>query len=356
MQQVLRNWARLHFQFIPYFFTYNMIAHETGMPIWRHMVCHDPQNSAVYNKDRQAYVGEDIIVSPYYGDGDGNSGTRSGIYLPDGVWYDYFEGTKYVGPTTINYRTDPGTGMLNYKLPMFVRAGAVIPLMPEMQYVGEKAEDPITLRVWPSGSSSFTLFEDETPVKTTFRCDASTGQDLISIPAFGGSKYSPATRKYQLEVYTADRKPQKVARDNANTLLTELTTKAAYDAASSGWFYDAANHGTCYVKPAGDARNGFSVIVSYNGTVAVSPRMAVDLGLIRIQQNAARNEVAVSIPFAGAHAIELLNARGQVVRLVRGSQPQIHSIPLDRGSDGMYLLRVSLPDGQRMVKRLLAGM
>jgi hypothetical protein len=348
-----KRWANFRYRLIPYLFTCGGIAHETGAPIMRHMIWEDAQNSTTWNKAdgspyQQYYLGDWLLASPP----DGQSAVS--VWFPKGTWYDWFNGAKH-DYNTIQANIDCGSQATG-TVPLYARAGAIIPLMPIMQYVGAIPEDPLTLRVWPSGSSSFTLFEDETPVKTTFRCDASAGQDLVSIPAFGGSKYSPATRKYQLEVYTADRKPQKVARDNANTLLTELTTKAAYDAASSGWFYDAANHGSCYVKPAGDARNGFSVIISYNGTVAVSPRVAVDLGLIRIQQNAARNEVAISIPIAGAHTIELLNARGQVVRLVRGSQPANYQVPLGRGSDGMYLLRLSLPDGQTMVKRLVAGM
>jgi len=347
-----KRWANFRYRLIPYLFTCGGIAHETGAPIMRHMIWEDPQNPNAWtsaDNSCQYYLGDWLLAAPP----DHPYGGPPSVWFPKGTWYDWFDGSRHEYNTRLSNIDcgDQATGTV----PLYARAGAIIPLMPIMQYVGAIPEDPLTLRIWPSGSSSFTLFEDETPVKTTFRCDASTGQDLVRIPAFGGSKYSPATRKYQLEVYTADRKPQKVARDNANTLLTELTTRAAYDAASSGWFYDAANHGTCYVKPAGDARNGFSVIVSYNGTVAVSPRVAVDLGLIRIQQNAARNEVAASIPFAGAHTIELLNARGQVVHLVRGSQPTNYNVPLDRGSDGMYLLRISLPDGQRMVKRLMAA-
>jgi hypothetical protein len=353
------KWMNFRYRLIPYLFSMGGVAHETGVPIMRHMFVGDEQNPLTWNKGdfnggqfgayspwMQYYLGDWLLAAPW--DKDWTDGTVS-VWFPRGTWYNWWTGSKHEYNESLMKMANSDTTFL------YVKAGAIIPLMPEMQYVGAIPEDPITLRVWPSGSSSFTLFEDETPVKTTFRCDASAGQDLVSIPAFSGSKYSPATRKYQLEVYTADRAPLKVARDNANNLLTQLTTKTALDAASSGWFYDAANHGTCYVKPAGDARNGFSVIVSYNGTVAVTPRVAVDLGLLRIQQNAARNKVAVSIPFAGAHTVELLNARGQVVRLLRGSQPANYHVPLGRGSEGMYLLRISLPDGQTMVKRLVGA-
>jgi len=349
------KWIGFRYRLIPYLFTCGGIAHETGVPAMRHMFMGDEQNPLTWDKADagtylQYYLGDWLLTAPPNSEYDNPS-----VWFPKGTWYDWFNGSRHEYNTTLSNINCGDQSSPTSTVPLYAKAGAIVPLMPPMQWVGQIPEDPITLRVWPSGSSSFTLFEDETPVKTTFRCDASTGQDLVSIPSFGGSKYSPATRKYRLEVYTADRKPQKVARDNANTLLTELTTKTAYDAASSGWFYDAANHGTCYVKPAGDARNGFSVIVSYNGTVAVSSRMAVDLGLIRIQRNAAGNAVTVSVPCAGAHTIKLLNARGQVIELLRGSQPQIYSIPLGRASDGMYLLRLSLPDGQTMVKRLMGA-
>ena len=77
-------------------------------------------------------------------------------YLPKGTtWYDFWTGKAYKGGQTITLTTS-----LN-RVPMFVRAGSILPLGPEMQYVGEKAWDDLEIRVYPGADGSFTLYEDE---------------------------------------------------------------------------------------------------------------------------------------------------------------------------------------------------
>ena len=77
-------------------------------------------------------------------------------YLPKGAtWYDFWTGQRYQGGQTITLQT-----CFN-RVPMFVRAGSILPLGPEMQYVGEKAWDHLELRVYPGADASFTLYEDE---------------------------------------------------------------------------------------------------------------------------------------------------------------------------------------------------
>jgi alpha-D-xyloside xylohydrolase len=77
-------------------------------------------------------------------------------YLPKGtVWYDFWTGKAYKGGQTVTLTT-----ALN-RVPMFLRAGSILPLGPEMQYVGEKAWDNLELRLYPGADGSFTLYEDE---------------------------------------------------------------------------------------------------------------------------------------------------------------------------------------------------
>ena len=77
-------------------------------------------------------------------------------YLPKGaVWYDFWTNQKYQGGKTVTLETQLD------RVPMFVRAGSILPLGPEMQYVGEKAWDDLEIRVYPGANGSFTLYEDE---------------------------------------------------------------------------------------------------------------------------------------------------------------------------------------------------
>ena len=77
-------------------------------------------------------------------------------YLPKGAaWYDFWTNKKYNGGQTISLATALD------RVPMFVRAGSILPLGPEMQYVGEKAWDNLELRIYPGADATFTLYEDE---------------------------------------------------------------------------------------------------------------------------------------------------------------------------------------------------
>ena len=83
--------------------------------------------------------------------------TKSAVkYLPKGCdWYDFWTNKRLKGGQNITLETSLD------RVPMFVRAGSILPLAPEMQYVGEKAWDNLEIRVYPGADGSFTLYEDE---------------------------------------------------------------------------------------------------------------------------------------------------------------------------------------------------
>ncbi len=77
-------------------------------------------------------------------------------YLPKGAdWYDFWTGKSTKGGQSVTVTTQLD------RVPMFVRAGSIIPLAPEMEYVGQKAWDNLEIRVYPGADASFTLYEDE---------------------------------------------------------------------------------------------------------------------------------------------------------------------------------------------------
>ncbi|MBO7498719.1 MAG: DUF5110 domain-containing protein [Bacteroidaceae bacterium] len=77
-------------------------------------------------------------------------------YLPKGaVWYDFWTNKAYKGGQDVTFETTLD------RVPMFVRAGSILPLGPEMQYVGEKAWDDLEIHIYPGANGTFTLYEDE---------------------------------------------------------------------------------------------------------------------------------------------------------------------------------------------------
>ena len=83
--------------------------------------------------------------------------TKSAVkYLPKGaLWYDFWTNKSFKGGQNVTLETTLD------RVPMFVRAGSILPLGPEMQYVGEKAWDNLEIRVYPGANGSFVLYEDE---------------------------------------------------------------------------------------------------------------------------------------------------------------------------------------------------
>jgi alpha-D-xyloside xylohydrolase len=77
-------------------------------------------------------------------------------YLPKGAeWYDFWTNKRYKGGQNVTLQTSIG------RVPMFVRAGSILPLGPEMQYVGEKKWDNLEVRIYPGANGMFMLYEDE---------------------------------------------------------------------------------------------------------------------------------------------------------------------------------------------------
>jgi len=110
-------------------------------------------------------------------------------YLPKGtLWYDFWTGKSYRGGQSVTLQTSLD------RVPMFVRAGSILPLGPEMQYTGEKPWDNLELRLYPGADGTFTLYEDEGDtyryeqgVYTTIRFDWNDQARTLTIAERQGS-------------------------------------------------------------------------------------------------------------------------------------------------------------------------
>jgi alpha-glucosidase (family GH31 glycosyl hydrolase) len=384
LKDCMKKWANWHYRFIPYLFTYGMIANATGIPPTRGMMCQNSgeTDSKTWNLLYQAYVGEELIWSPYYKDNpdDNNSGARKSIYLPpipSGVWYDYFDGTKYAsgtsgaGFTIASYTCDPGTGRANLKLPVFVKAGAMVPLMDTLQYIGERAESLITVQVWPtngnaaSQSGSFTLYEDEgvwnqttqtrgpasqTPLSYTFTDDGTDQQTVVSIGAFAGSAYCPQSKRvWRVEVHNV-KQVTRVKSGSVDTWIAPIT-QAQYDAGTAGFYWDTAKGGICSINAVGDPAAGFNVYASTKD-VSVRPMSAAAALSQKISIVRVAGSIRVTVPYYGSHVVDVFNAQGKVLIRERGDGAAIHTIFLGQNAPLVYLVRVSAP-GKQFVKKLM---
>jgi alpha-glucosidase (family GH31 glycosyl hydrolase) len=141
----------MRYQMMPYIYSAVKESCETGLPIIRAMWLHYPGDAAAVARGDQYLFGRDILVAPVVEKG---ASSRS-LYLPHGVWYDFWTGEKLEGGREISRKVDLET------IPVFVRAGAVIPMGPVKQYTGEKVDAPLTLQVHPGADGAFSLYEDD---------------------------------------------------------------------------------------------------------------------------------------------------------------------------------------------------
>ena len=98
--------------------------------------------------------GPSFLIAPVVSQADNAAGFRD-VVLPPGSWTDFWTGKPATGGGTIK-----AAAPIDYT-PLFVRAGAIVPLGPFLQHTNEKAADPLELRVYGGGDAEFVLFEDD---------------------------------------------------------------------------------------------------------------------------------------------------------------------------------------------------
>jgi alpha-glucosidase len=152
-EDIIRKYLKLRYTLLPFLYTTLEEAHRTGVPPFRPLVLNYPDDSNTYNLDDEFMVGDALLVAPVLKP----DVTRRLVYLPKGTWYDYWTSKKFSGGTMISVEAPLEN------VPMFVRAGAVIPTGQTMNYVGEKPIDLISLNIYPDaqGTASGSLYEDD---------------------------------------------------------------------------------------------------------------------------------------------------------------------------------------------------
>jgi alpha-glucosidase (family GH31 glycosyl hydrolase) len=149
----LRNFKKydsLRYSLLPYIYSNAYQMNQTGEPLMRALVLDYQDDENVYETGDQYLFGKELMVCPVTTKG---AQTRT-VYLPEGEWYNWWTGEKYNGKQYIHVITPLDT------LPVFAKAGAIIPMQPAMNYVGEKSVDVITLDIFP-GNGTFNLYEDD---------------------------------------------------------------------------------------------------------------------------------------------------------------------------------------------------
>ncbi|HKV23632.1 MAG TPA: TIM-barrel domain-containing protein [Candidatus Acidoferrum sp.] len=151
VEPICRKYLNLRYQLLPYLYSVVKEASETGMPIQRALWLHYPDDTSSIECSNQYLWGRDILVAPVTE----KAATHKRVYLPPDTWYDFWSGEKITGSTTLNRAIDLGT------LPLYIRAGAILPMGPVKQYTTEKTSGPLVFHVYPGVDGQFDLYEDD---------------------------------------------------------------------------------------------------------------------------------------------------------------------------------------------------
>ncbi|MCS7179548.1 MAG: glycoside hydrolase family 31 protein, partial [Anaerolineae bacterium] len=129
-----REFIRLRYRLLPYLYTALWQCTQRGTPIVRPLLWAFQDDPTTHALDDEFLCGDALLVAPVLEEG----ATRRRVYLPAGRWYDFWTDAVYEGPTWVEAEAPLE------RIPVFVRAGAVVPMGPTMDYVGQRPTDPLT--------------------------------------------------------------------------------------------------------------------------------------------------------------------------------------------------------------------
>ena len=151
VEPICRKYLELRYRLLPYLYSAVRECATTGMPILRALWLHHPDDPKAVARQDEYLWGRDVLVAPVVEQG----ATSRKIYLPRGAWFDFWTGERVQGGAEIRREVDLET------TPLYVRAGAILPLGPAKQYVEHKVDEPLSISIYPGADASFLLYEDD---------------------------------------------------------------------------------------------------------------------------------------------------------------------------------------------------
>ncbi len=154
---VMRDAFTLRYALIPYIYTAARETYETGVAFLRPLYYDYPELEDAYTAKHEYLFGDAMLVAPVVAPVDPERETaRQRVWLPPGRWVEWSTGTTLDGPTWL----DRDFGI--EEIPVYVKAGAIVPMQPKVRHTREKPVDPLILTIFPGAASGATrVYEDE---------------------------------------------------------------------------------------------------------------------------------------------------------------------------------------------------
>ncbi len=148
---ICRKYLELRYRMLPYLYSTVHECATTGIPIMRALWLHYPDDPKAVACGDEYLWGKNVLVAPVVEKG---AESRQ-VYLPAGGWYDFWTQERLEGGREISRNVNLET------MPIYVRAGSILPLGPVKQFTTEKVDQPLSISIYPGADASFLLYEDD---------------------------------------------------------------------------------------------------------------------------------------------------------------------------------------------------
>jgi len=236
---ILRSTFQLRYALEPYIYTEARRTYDTGTAFLHPLYYDYPEASEAYSNKGEYVFGDSMIVAPVVHPVDpATQLAKESVWIPKGEWVEWSSGKHFSGPSTIERSFSISQEAI------YLRAGAIVPMQPPMQYTGEKPVDPLILNVWPLAhgqASSYTLYEDGSDAEAYKRgvyaltpISAAQHGDTLTVeiaPAQGSYPGMESSRGFELRL-PADWPPETVTANG------QPLTQQSSDATGPGWHYE----------------------------------------------------------------------------------------------------------------------
>jgi len=224
-ESIRKRYIETRYRLLPYIYTGMEESSRTGVPLLRPMFLEFPDDDSLSTNGEEFMFGSNLLVAPKvwpFTD-------PYTVTLPKGDWYDYWTGNRVDGGKALT--VDPPLDTL----PVYVRAGSILPQQPLIQHVGETPSGPLELRVYPGPQCSGDLYMDDgdtlayqhgESLRLHFTCSISPGGVQIDVAAAQGP-YQPWFKDLQIVVYGVTAKPSGVELDGKAISTWSQMTNAA---------------------------------------------------------------------------------------------------------------------------------
>jgi alpha-glucosidase len=243
-EAIRKHFIGERYRLLPYIYTSVEEMTRTGIPLMRPLLLEFPQSPEFFDDDREFMFGHDLFVSPVTTE----LQDTKGIQLPPGIWFDYWTGEKSSDQELKKLR--PALD----QVPVYVRAGAIVPRQPLVQNTGETPNGPLELRVYPGPDCKGSLYQDDGHtfnfekgefLRVNYSCQA--GADALKIvSAIDKDGYKPWWTAAELTVYGLDKAPKSIRIG---------------DATIHEWHFDVTQHAVTF--SVSNAKNNWTAELVY---------------------------------------------------------------------------------------------